>query len=227
MFFLLIHLDVSALFCCFFGVVFLLLRTGLVLDKSSLDSDMSSTAASEVEADAAQMGSTQHLNCRMDASSHRGLSAGWTDQKGPGSTNKSSKFPLNLVPNCGKDFFLVFTRIWDGKTHFPLKYSRFPNAFGQGCKSVSSCKILRFKYCIYKYIFLHLKRSSWFKCRVHILCKFFIVTNSITLIPSFWWKKNNVSRIFHSHSLLQHRSVLFAQINFRTRLFYLVLILMC
>ena len=105
MFLLLIHFDVSALFCCFFDVVFLLLRTDLVLDKSSLDSDMSSTAASEVEADAAQVAFTQHLNCRMDASSHRGLSAGWIDQKGPGSTNKSYKFPPNLVLNCGKDFF--------------------------------------------------------------------------------------------------------------------------
>ena len=40
---------------------------------------------------------------------HRGLSAGWTDKQGAGSTNKSHEFRPHLVLNCGEDFFLVFT----------------------------------------------------------------------------------------------------------------------
>ena len=46
--FLLVKLSVSALFCCFFDIVFLLLPAGLVLDQESLDLEMSATAALEV-----------------------------------------------------------------------------------------------------------------------------------------------------------------------------------
>ena len=63
----------------------------------------------------------QYLNCRGDASSHRDLasplevsSAGWTDKKEPGSTNKSHKFRPNFVPNCGEHLFFLYLFIFFG-----------------------------------------------------------------------------------------------------------------
>ena len=45
------------------------------------------------------------------ASPHQDLSAGWSDKKGPVSTNKFCKIRPKIVPNCGEYlFFLVFTQ---------------------------------------------------------------------------------------------------------------------
>ena len=104
--FLLFHVVVFALFCCFFVVVFLLLRAGLVLDKSSIDSEMSSTVASEVAADASEMSSS------------------------------STSFSSLVVPADSNAESII-------SASFSLS-----------------------------------------------------LTNSINLIPSFWWKENHVSRIF-------------------------------
>ena len=69
-------------------------------------------------------------------------------RKRAGSMNISHKFWLNLVPNCGEDFFLSSLDFGNGKIKFPLKYFCVLNALGQGCKSVPPCKILQFKYCL-------------------------------------------------------------------------------
>ena len=58
----------------------------------------------------------QYLICRGDASSHRDLSARWSDEKKLASTSKSNKFRPNVVPNCGKDFFWSSFDCGDGIT---------------------------------------------------------------------------------------------------------------